>query len=173
MNELAQRLPAVLRGDDVRLDPDDGLVLAQMCYAQGRHASAVRLWAKVFAADPKRAEDREHQNRYNAACSAALASTGRTKDEPPPDQAARAKHRAQALGWLRAELLAWSQALDAATPQARQLIRQNLEHWKNDTDLAEIRDDAKLALLPEAERAVCKQLWNDVSVLLKQAGADK
>ena len=42
MNLLARRLPAVLRGEEARVEFDDAVVLAQMCYAQEHHAAAVR-----------------------------------------------------------------------------------------------------------------------------------
>jgi serine/threonine-protein kinase len=168
MKGLADRLPAVLRGEDGGVAPADAPILAQMCYDRGHHAAAVRLRSEAFAADPKLADDREHQNRYNAACSAALASSGRTKDDPLPDEVARAKLRAQALAWLRAELSAWSKASESHTPQARQVVRQNLQHWKEDADLAGIRDEVDLARLLEAERTACRRLWNDVDGLLKK-----
>ena len=173
MNELARRLPAVLRGEDAPVEFDDAVVLAQMCYAQERHAAAVRLWTNAFAAEPKRADDREHPHRYNAACSAALASTGRTKDDPALDEPARVKLRARSLEWLGFELTAWSKVLDRAAPQARQSVQQTLAHWKSDTDLTGIRDDAELARLPEAERAACKRLWKDVDGVLAKVWGDK
>ncbi|HWE37391.1 MAG TPA: tetratricopeptide repeat protein [Isosphaeraceae bacterium] len=170
LNDLDRRLPAVLRGEDVPVAADDWLDLARICAARGRHAAAVRLWDRAFAADPKRADDREQAHRYNAACSAALAAAGRSKDEPPPDATARARLRDQALAWLKAELTAWSTALDAAPPRARDVVRQVLRHWQDDADLAGIRDDADLATLPEADRAACKRLWDDVAALLARAG---
>jgi hypothetical protein len=169
MNELARRLPAIVRGDEKLTGPEDGAILARMCYDQGRHAAAVRLWAQVFAADPGRAEDREHPHRYNAACSAALASAGRTKDDPPPDEAARVALRAKAVVWLRAELTAWSKALDSDAPRARNVVQQALRHWKTDDDLAAIRDEAAVSRLAEDERRAYQALWADVNSLLKHA----
>ena len=40
-------------------------------------------------ADPKLVDDRQAQHRYNAACAAALASSGQGKEEPALDEAAR------------------------------------------------------------------------------------
>ena len=48
---------------------------------------------RVIHRDLKPANIRQLQHRYNAACSAALAGSGQTKDDPPPDQAARVKLR--------------------------------------------------------------------------------
>ena len=79
----------------------------------------------------------------------------------------------RALEWLRVELTAWSKVPDPAAPQARQAVQQTLAHWKTDTDLAGIRDDAELARLPEAERAACKRLWKDVDGVLARVRGDK
>ena len=48
-------------------------------------------------------------------------------------------------------------------------IRQTLEHWQQDADLAGIRDAAARAKLPAEERAACGKLWADVAGLLKRA----
>jgi peptidoglycan/LPS O-acetylase OafA/YrhL len=106
-----------------------------------------------------------------AACSAALAASGAAKDDPSPDEAGRAKFREQALGWLRAHLSAREKALDGRDAKARQAIVKNLDHWKEDTDLAGIRDEAALAKLPEGEREAFRSLWADVEALRVKAGA--
>jgi hypothetical protein len=45
------------------------------------------------------------------------------------------------------------------------------EHWKEDSDLAGIRDPAVLAKLPQDERTLCQQLWGDVDGLLNKVKA--
>ena len=52
-------------------------------------------------------------------------------------------------------------------------MASTLKHWKEDTDLAGIRDAAALAKLPQEERAACKQLWGDVDGLLSKVGDRK
>ena len=42
------------------------------------------------------------------------------------------------------------------------VIVQTLNHWRNDTDLAGIRDEAELAKLPADEQATWRSLWHDV-----------
>ncbi len=121
-------------------------------------------------ADPKLADDRQAQLRYNAACAAALAGCGKGKDNPPPDDASKVKLRRQALDWLNAELAAWSKMLESGPPQAQPVVASTLKHWKEDSDLAGIRDAAALAKLPQQERAACKQLWGDVDGLLSKVG---
>jgi hypothetical protein len=120
-------------------------------------------------ADPKLADDRRAQHRYNSACAAALAAAGRGEDAPKPDDAARTKLRSQAQGWLRAELAAWSKVLDSGDPKARAAVAQILRHWKGDSDLAGVRDADVLSALPEAERKEWQALWADVDALLKKA----
>ncbi len=107
---------------------------------------------RPWRADPKLGDDRQAWHRYNAACAAALAAAGQGKDEPPPDDAAKAKLRGQALDWLKAELTAWGKLLESGPPQARPAIVQTLNHWKQDTDLAGIRDADGLAKLPADEQ---------------------
>jgi hypothetical protein len=169
MAALAPRLPGILRGDDRAADAAEGLVVAQFCYDKGLHAAAVRLWKEALDREPKLASDRKNVARYNAACSAALAGCGRSKDDPPPDEAARTRLRDQALQWLAAELAEWSKSLDSGGPQARPLAVQNLQHWKQDPDLAGIRDPDPLKKLPDEEQKAWRALWADVDNLLKKA----
>ena len=115
----ASRLPAVLKGEDPPKDIAERLALAQMCYDTKRHAAAARFWAEALAADPKLGDDRRTRHRYNAACDRRLAAAGQGKDDPPPDDTAKAKLRGQALDWLKAELTAWARLLDAGMPQAQ------------------------------------------------------
>ena len=124
-------------------------------------------------AQPKLADDMQVQNRYNAACAAALAGSGQGKDDPPLDDAAKTRWRKQAIDWLKADLAAWSKILDSGPPQARQAISQTLQHWKADTDLVGLRDPAALAKLPENEQKACRALWAEVDALLaKSRGTD-
>jgi tetratricopeptide (TPR) repeat protein len=163
----AHRLPAVLGGTAQPADVAERLGFARMAYDTRRYAGAARLWGDALDADPKLAADRRAQRPYNAACAAALAAAGQGEDDPRPDDAARAKLRAQALAWLKAELAIWSRVIDAGPPQARPLVRQTLQHWKADRDLAGVRDPEALAELPAAERAAWAALWADVDGLLR------
>ena len=168
---LGNRLEAILRGDDRPGDNPERLTLAQMCADTKRHAAAVRFWAEALAAEPKLGDDRQAQHRYNAACAVALAGSGQGKDDPPPDDARKAKLRSQALGWLKAELAAWTKMLDDGDAQSRAQVVQTLQHWKVDTDLAGVRDAEALAKLPEAERKEWQALWAEVDRLLNKVTA--
>jgi serine/threonine-protein kinase len=169
MTALAARLPALLKGEDRPKDVAERLALAQMCSAMERHSTAARFWAEALAADPKPGDDPRSQHRYNGACAAALAAAGQGKDDPKPDDAARAKLRGQALDWLNAERAAWAKVLDAGDAGARPVVAETLQHWRVDPDLAGICDAAALAKLPESERAAWRSLWAEVDALLARA----
>jgi hypothetical protein len=47
-------------------------------------------------------------------------------------------------------------------------VRQSLEHWQADHDLAGIRDADALAKLPQSDRAAWSALWEEVRGLLKK-----
>jgi serine/threonine-protein kinase len=108
-------------------------------------------------AHPKLADDRRTQHPYNAACAAALAAAGRGEDDLNPD-AARAELRRRALSWHKGELAAWSKALDSGDPKARAAVAATLRHWRDDPDLAGVREADALAALPEAERRLAGPL---------------
>jgi Flp pilus assembly protein TadD len=166
---LAERLPAILKGDDQPRDVAERLSLAVMCGVAKRHAAAARLWAEAFGADPARANDLKADHRYNAARDASLAGSGPSADDPPPDDDAKARLRTQARDWLRATLGLRSKQLDTDTAEARSAVRNALRHWQADRDLAGVRDPDALSRLPEAEREEWESLWADVASLLKRA----
>jgi eukaryotic-like serine/threonine-protein kinase len=157
--ELEAKLPALLKGEIPPLDPGELVGLADICSKKALHASASRLYGQAFSVDSKQAEDLNAGHRYNAACVAALAGSGTGKDEPPPDDLARAKLR--------------EQALDGGDAIARQALVKTLAHWKEHSDLAGIRDEASLAKLPEKEREAFRALWADVEALRVKASAGK
>jgi serine/threonine-protein kinase len=171
---LTKRLPALLKGDDKPKSAAEGVLFAGLCYDQGRYSAAARIWTETLAADPKLGDDRQAQHRYNAACAAARAAAGNgTDDHPKPDEGTRAQLRGQALNWQKAEQAAWAKVLDAGNPQAGPNVRQALEHWRADSDLAGVRDAMALAQLPEAERAAWRALWAEVDALLARARGDR
>jgi tetratricopeptide (TPR) repeat protein len=170
MIAMAGRLPAVLNGEDRPRDAAELEAFRLLCRDQGRYAAAARLLVDALAADPALGDDRQTLYRYNAACSAALAGCGESKDDPPLDEPARAALRRQALDWLVAEQTLWTNQLENAAPQARATVINTLKHWQQDADLAGVREAAALAALPEEEQAAWRALWSDVAALLEQAG---
>jgi eukaryotic-like serine/threonine-protein kinase len=166
---LDARLAAVLGGSHPK-DDSERLALARRAYDTKKYAIAAQLWDEALRSDQKLADDRRTQNRYNAACAAALAAAGKGEDDPKPDDAAKSKLRGQALGWRQAELAIWSKALDSGNPNARASVAGALRHWQQDPDLAGVRDEAALARLPEAERADWSALWDAVRRMFKRCG---
>jgi tetratricopeptide (TPR) repeat protein len=170
---LTERLPAVLRGEDQPKNALERLDFGFLCYNLKRFSSSARLFAEAFQADPKLAEDMQVQNRYNAASAAAQAGWGQGKDEPPLDEAARARWRKQAIEWLKADLAFWSRQVESGPQQARAFVVQTLQHGKADSDLSGLRDEAALAKLPEDERKACRSLWTEIDALIKKAQNDR
>jgi serine/threonine-protein kinase len=170
---LESRLPTVLKGDMRAADAVESLGLAEVCGYKQHFATAARFYREAFARDGKPAEDPNTGHRYNAACFAALAGCGRGLDAGTLDAAARAKLRQQARDWLTADLALWAKQLAKNTPQVRAAVRQTLQHWQTDRDLAGLRAATALAHLPPEEREACRQLWADVAALLKQAQEKK
>ncbi len=159
----------MLRGQDEPSDNAERMAFAQLARDRGEFAFAARLWAEALTSDPMVGDDRQAQHRYHAARVAALAATGQDKDKPPLDDAAKARLRRLALDWLKAEITAWDKFLESGPPQDRQTVVLNLSGWRQDADLAGIRDAAALAKLPAEEQKAFLQLWADVAELKKKA----
>jgi tetratricopeptide (TPR) repeat protein len=168
---LDARLAAIVNGDPQPADVPERLALAQRAFEKALFATAARLWGEALDANATLGDDRRTQHRYNAACSAALSASGRGRDDPPPDDAGKAKLRQQALGWLKAELDVWARLLAAADGQRREFIARTLEHWQQDSDLAGIRDPDALAKLKDGERKALSELWADAAALRGRAEA--
>ena len=64
---------------------------------------------------------------------------------------------------------AWKRFCTIIEPGKKETVAKTLAHWKDDTDLAGIRDEKELAKLAEEERKEWQSLWADVEVLLKRA----
>jgi tetratricopeptide (TPR) repeat protein len=172
MLELDHKFQAILKGKAKPDDAEEHLELADLCsrYKQ-LPTTASQFYTEAFVLEPKFAEDMESRHRYNAARSAALAAAGRGKDAGQLKDTDRTRLRKQALDWLRADLAAWTKLADDAKEHAR--IRQMLQHWQKDPDLAGIRDPDAVAKLPADEPEACKKLWADVADLLKNVEAKK
>jgi tetratricopeptide (TPR) repeat protein len=164
---LSKRWPAVLKGDDRPRDSAERLAFAQMAYDRQYFATATRYWAEAFAADPKFGADRKAQHFFHASHAAILAAEGKGKDQPPPDDQAKVRLRAQALDWLKADLAAWSQVLASGSAQGRRGLGRALLQWKTETDFAVVRDPDALKKLPGEEQKPWRALWAGVDTLLK------
>jgi serine/threonine-protein kinase len=168
---LEPKLSAIVRGEIQPADAAEGIDYAVLCVCKGLLHAAARLYAGAFARDPKLADGRYTNHRYNAACAAVRAAAERGAGAAPEGE--RARLRAQALGWLRADLALQAGLLKGGQGAGSALVRQKLRHWQSDPDLASVRDAAALAKLPAREQMEWKKLWAEVSALIERAGAAK
>jgi Tfp pilus assembly protein PilF len=162
---LEMKLPAILTGKATPTNPGEAVVLASMCQQPYKklYATSVRLYADAFNAEPKLAAD----NRYDAACSAALAAAGQGEDARLLPDKSVSMFRSWALGWLHADLKAYAELTRQNKPALKQTIQQRLTHWRSDPDLASLRDPQSLNRLPDIERAAWQALWHEVDELAK------
>jgi ABC-type Fe2+-enterobactin transport system substrate-binding protein len=130
------------------------------------------LAAVALAADLGAVNDPQTGTRYNFACAAALAGCGRGIDAPA-GEADRARLRSQALAWLRADLALRAKVIRSGAPAAVADMKGVLRHWREDADLADVRDRDALEKLPDAERAEWRKLWAEADVLLQPADDGK
>ena len=136
------------------------------------YRQALQLYGKALAAEPKPAPEVAAQHRYNAACASVLLATvkgGRKTGDL--DDRERARLRRQALAWLRTILAAYAARADKGDRASRQTVQKELAHWVKDAELASVREEKSLAVLPEAERATWQQLWADLAAVRKKAAS--
>jgi tetratricopeptide (TPR) repeat protein len=165
---LGKRLSAILRGDEQPADALEAADFAGICKYQRRYLDAAKLYAGVFAAFPKLADDLRSAHLYHAACSAVLASQCAGNSATKLDDRERSRWRRQALEWLRADLQRRNgqQRHTAAMGEAP----IGLQNWLNTSALAGVRDPAALAQLPDGERNEWDAFWGQVkSTLAKPA----
>ena len=105
---------------------------------------------------PGRSGPRDPLELVNATGAAAKAGCGLGNDAGSLDDAERARWRARALEWSR-ELLALE---DSRVPW------RLLAGWGRDPELAGVRDEERLAKLPEAEAAAWRAFWGEVKARL-------
>jgi tetratricopeptide (TPR) repeat protein len=166
--EFDHKLSAVLKGE-VQVDAPDRIGYATLCRYKQRNAAAARLYAEAFAQQPALADDVSTDNRYNAACTAALAGVGKGEDASALDDKERTRLRNEALDWLRADLNAWAKQAESDNPQARQAAAEQLRVWQCHVDFGGVRDEAELKKLPEDEQAAWQRFWADVAAAYRKA----
>ncbi len=144
-----------------------GRSLPEHCYLWRAYTASAALWSAGFATYPSLAEDMDAQNRYHAACSAAMAAAGQSVEKPPLNDQAKVHWRRQALDWLKADLTHWTKEARTGSPEGKARAIKTLRRWKSDPDLAGVRDEEPLKTLGEDEREACRALWTEVDQLLK------
>jgi tetratricopeptide (TPR) repeat protein len=170
MAALLPRLDDVLGGRTSPSTPAEAVEFATLCRQPFRdqHAAAVRLFDRAFADEPKLADDLANANRYDAACSAALAGSGLGADAPI-DPTARAALRGQALAWLRERLAVKARQAASDNPADRQMAAGGLGGWLDEGVLVTVRPGSAAFDLPADERAGWESFWDDVRATLDAA----
>ena len=160
-------MPAILRGEAAPADAAQQVRFADFCQRYKRlYATAARFYADAFTAEPGLTGNLQSAARYSAARAAALVACGLGEDAAKTDAQERGRWRNQALDWLRADLVLWVKVANGANPQGQVATAQVLQHWKEDADLASVRDADALAKLPPDEQTAWRQLWADVDAML-------
>jgi serine/threonine protein kinase/Flp pilus assembly protein TadD len=164
--EALDRTP---EGKPVAEDPQVLLDMAEVADHRAWFARAAELRASAFERDGALADKLKKGTRYEGACCAALASCGMGRDGDRLDGTARVRWRRQALAWLRADLVLRAKMATSSDEKERQDAAKALEHWKRDTDLQGLRDEARLAEIPEEERTAFRALWAEVDAAIARA----
>src|SRR5262249_49911935 len=147
------------------------LQFAEFCHGYKDHQlTAVRLYAEAFRIEPNLLGDLARQNRFHAACAAALALAGQGADVPALPPPAGRWLSAQARSWLRAALARYRMLAQKKDARLARTVRERLTGWKQAETLAAVRDPDSLAGFPEAERREWLQLWADVEALRQRLG---
>src|SRR5262249_30741177 len=97
---LEARLPAILQGKDKPANAEEGLELAQICYAKKRFLAAARLFAESAKGAARSFAAPGLSHRYNAACAAAMVGCGYDVEAAEISNDERTEWRKQALTWL-------------------------------------------------------------------------
>jgi serine/threonine-protein kinase len=188
---ILPNLQAFRQGDWQPQDNDERLALLGICESETLYSTAGRLCADAFAADPdladrlttqclrRAAQESDKSNRtdaltseirYRAARCAALAGCRLGKDSAKLSAAEQAHCRRKALEWLRTDLVVLCRTLDGGLPADHDLVKEMLTLWKDEPDLAGLREPARLKMLAEDEREDCLALWAEVAAVLARCG---
>jgi tetratricopeptide (TPR) repeat protein len=118
---LDARLAEVLAGKGQPDSADERIVLAQFCYVPKRfYRTSARFYTEALK-DPALAANPRKGHVYGAGCASAQAGCGQGGDAPR-EEGDRARLRAQARTWLRADLANWKKEL-AKGPRERALVK--------------------------------------------------
>jgi serine/threonine-protein kinase len=154
---------AFLEGKYEPGDNAERLAMLGVCRFKNRTVTAARLYREALAAETALADDLWATHRYNAARAAAQAGCGRGEDATGLTEAERRRWRDQAREWLRADLRARVKAADADANSGRAGLQKMLTRWREDPDLACLREPAELQRLAAEERTEFAALWAEVA----------
>jgi serine/threonine-protein kinase len=164
--ELEERLPAFLRGERKPSGSVEAISLARLCYFRQLYRPSVRFWLEAFELEPVVQELRTG-NRNQAARAAALAGCGKGRDDPPLAENERKGLLAQARAWLKADLAEATKGLQTKEPDAGTSVKETIARWREDPDLAGVRDPSALEGLSADEVNAWRALWSDFEAMLR------
>jgi serine/threonine-protein kinase len=168
---ILPNLPAFLEGKYQPLDNDERLAMLGACQFKQRFALIAGLYAEAFAADPSLDESLKTGRRYIAAQAAAQAASTQDAEHLTPEEQNKWRERSRQL--LLADLAVLGTILTDAKPQdrekIRQFIRQVMQFWRLDKQLAGVRDQEELNKLSAEEREKCLAVWTEADTLLRRA----
>ena len=75
-------------------------------------------------------------------------------------------HRELARRWLQADLASWTKLVQSGLTADRLFVAETLEYWREDEDLAGVREVRALEALPGPDRTAWIALWAGVNALL-------
>jgi serine protease Do len=166
---MENHLPDLLEGRQQPKDSAERLLLAQFSRSKRMFAQSTRLMAAAFAEDAKLADDVNAGHRYVAARHAALAVAGQGEDAQKITVEESTRLRKLALEWLRADLTFWSRLLESGNSIDRTKAAAMIRGWKQDRDLAGLREAEALKRLPASEQEAFLNLWTEVETLLNKS----
>src|SRR5207245_622231 len=148
-----------LRLDDPRIAAGCHANLGRALHIKGRQKEAIAHLQDAVRLNPKLSHAITHLAlvRYDAA-RAAVNQNAENEWLGEQERAARCR---QALDWLRANVDLASRLQSEGT-----VVHWSLTQWQMDPGLATVRDPAKLAKLPAAEREQWQRLWADVAAVI-------
>jgi hypothetical protein len=133
-------------------------------------ASAARLYAWAFAADPRLREDRSRRRRFDAACAALRAGQGLGNDAYRTGKEHRRALAQQGLSWLKAELADIAR-LARGGPGGRSEARRALLGWEKPLALPGGHEGAAADGLTAQEREAVGRLRAEARALLRSLGS--
>ena len=160
MIALEARLPALIRREEHLATGSERIRLARLCQIKHLFATSAADLGRAFQppspdSPSSRApgiDTRPRARRY-------VRHRGESKENPPPDRAARERLRRKAREWLEADLAAVIESMEKGSPRERSSGPSRLGRWLVASQLDGVRDQAKLLALSETERRDWKAFW--------------
>ncbi len=163
LKATADLLEKVRSGADVS-DPNLLVQAAWLLYQNDEYLLATRTYARALKRSPELQAIYPH--RYNEACSAVLAASGKGEGAATLTDQERAELRNRARTALAAELERWRETIEADGAPA-QVAQKEVEHALRDPAFVSLRSGA-LESLDAGDAAAWRSLWESLATLAKE-----